>query len=168
MGIIRESIRCVHERAEKHPFAQSLIDGTISKSRWDTYLFNLLVIHKTIEDRAIIKKDELLRTDKLFLDLMDCRGGTPVVEHTRKYYEYLDSIDENKLWSHIYVHYLAHLYGGKIIREHIPWSSRFLVFDDSEGCIRYIRENCENADTDEAISAFESTIKIFDDLNSIP
>jgi heme oxygenase len=167
MAIARESIRCVHEEAEKHPFAQSLAQGTISRIQWDTYLFNWMVLHKTIEDRHLIKVDQLLRTDRLFYDLIDCRGRTPLVEHTLKYCEYLDSIDDDKLWSHIYVHYLAHLYGGRHIKEQITWTCRFLEFYNPEECIKYIRDNSENADTEEAISAFQWTIKIFDDLERI-
>ena len=168
MAISRESIRYVHEKAEKHPFAQSLAQGTICRSKWDAYLFNWMILHKTIEERHVIKKDQLLRTDRLFYDLIDCRGRTPLVGNTLKYCDYLNDIDVDKLWSHVYVHYLAHLYGGQHIREQINWSSRFLLFEDPEGCIKYIRDNCENADTDEAISAFDWTIKIFDDLDALP
>jgi heme oxygenase len=168
MKNIRESIKEIHEQAEKTLFAQSLVNGTVSKYQWDTYLFNWMVIHKEIEERHIIKKDELLRTDRLFYDLIDYRGATPMMKSTIKYLEHLKSLEIDKLWSHVYVHYLGHLYGGQHIRKKIMWSARCLQFDDHEGCIKYIRDNVKNADHDEAILAFEWVIKIYEEISKLP
>ena len=167
MKTLKESIASVHDKAEKTPLAKKMIAGTISEDDWLTYLSNLKQIHATIENRGVIKKPEVYRCDKISMDL-----GDNVSPHTRfrqstlDYCYYLQEIPEDKLWAHIYVHYLGHMYGGQYIKKNIPWTTNFLDFDDHKGCIEYIRENTADVKAKEAKVAFDWIIKIYNEIAS--
>lgn len=164
MKTLKESIASVHKKAEETPLAKRMIKGKISEDDWLTYLSNIMQVHMTIESRNVIEKPEVLRCDKIALDLGNVSSHTKFKKSMIDYCAYLEKLPEEKLWAHIYVHYLGHMYGGQFMKKNIEWSSNFLDFDDLEGCIEYVREKTADVKPAEAKKAFEWIIKIYEEI----
>jgi heme oxygenase len=167
MKTLKESTADIHKKAEETALSKELISGNISEDTWLTYLSNIIHVHMVIESRGLIEKQEVLRTGKIGLDLGSIDSAhLRLKKSTIEYCQYLEELPDNKLWAHIYVHYLGHLYGGQYIKKNIKWSSNFLDFEDHKGCIEYLREKTEDVKPKEAKVAFEWIIKIYDDIVS--
>jgi thiaminase len=70
-----EATRYLHHSAEKHPFAKSMIDGTISKQNWCDWLNALQQIHYAIDPYV---PDYAKRTHSLNHDLILMLPVTPI------------------------------------------------------------------------------------------
>jgi heme oxygenase len=163
---LKESIASVHKAAEETPLAKKMIDGSITEDEWLTYLSNLMQIHQVIENRNIIEKPEVLRCEKIAADLGNISSHNRFKKSMIEYCAYLQNLSEEKLWAHIYVHYLGHMYGGQFMKKNIKWSSNFLNFEDHKGCIDYIREKTLDVNPKEAKTAFSWIIKLYDEIFS--
>lgn len=166
MTTLKEATRAVHDEAEHTEWSKLLVSGTISKKQYVHYLYNLLEIHQAIEDRGVITNDLVKRVPSIINDIeaIDNSVMPDVLDSTWQYVDHLRHLPEELLWCHIYCHYLGYMYGGQMIKKAIPYSTTMLDFDDRMNSIAYIREHLENADHDEAISAFKWATRMFNDL----
>lgn len=166
MTTLKDVTRAVHDEAERTNWGKLLVSGNISRSQWVHYLFNLLEVHQAIEGRGVLTKPEVLRVRAIADDIeaTDTKVSPVVLDSTWRYVDYLRKLPDDKLWPHIYCHYLGYMYGGQMIKKAVPFSTTMLDFDDRPACIAYIREHLENADHDEAIAAFKWATLMFNDL----
>lgn len=163
MSTLKESVSEVHKLAEQTDWAKLLITGKIDHEQYAAHLVNLLSIHTLLEQRIKLPSD-LLRSEKILEDLSDLKITADVLDITNDYVEYLSKLTDSELMSHIYVHYLGSLYGGQYIKKVLAFSSNHLEFNNSEDCIRYIRELTHDCDHNEAIRAFSWTISVYKKL----
>lgn len=168
MSDLRTATHAVHQAAEETRISQMLVSGDFTKTEWAAFLSNQYLIRKAIEDRNIIKT-ELYSARRALADLTEL-GFEPtvsIVDATREYVSYLETLDEHKMWSHIYAIYLGDLYGGQMIRKalegHLPVS--MLTFEDRPQLIAYVRENLTDADEAEAVESFNWIIRIYKELH---
>lgn len=166
MATLKEVTRAAHDEAEHSEWGKHIISGNITKPQYIHYLHNLLNIHQAIELRNVITKKEVLRVPAIICDIEATNGTiSPVVlESTWRYIDHLNKLPDDKLWCHIYCHYLGYMYGGQMIKKSIPFSTTMLDFEDRPACVAYIRENIENCDHEEAIAAFKWAAVMFNDL----
>ena len=166
MTTLRDVTRAAHDEAEHSEWGKLVVSGNISKSQWVHYLYNLLEIHQAIESRNVITKKEMLRVPSIINDIeaTDSTISPVALDSTWKYIDHLNKLPDDKLWCHIYCHYLGYMYGGQLIKKAVPFSATMLDFEDRTGCIAYIREHIENADQDEAVAAFKWATLMFNDL----
>lgn len=75
-------------------------------------------------------------------------------------------VGDYDVWAHVYVHYLAPLYGGKIVKQSIQgrFPTRIYTFEDPEGCIAEVRKRCTVDLAREANLSFEMTTAYYTDL----
>ena len=164
MSTLKEAIAVKHKAAEETDFAKLLISGDLSRTQWDTYLFNMYHVHDSIERRGVLEKKEVLVCPKINVDLAGSSYYRLIASSALNYSNYLLELPVDKLWAHVYVHYLGHMYGGQYIKKNIKYNCSWLNFDDHKGCIEYIREKTKDADHDEANVAFDYMIDIYDEI----
>ena len=166
MTSLREHTNNIHDKAQNTEWSNLLISGNISKEQYAHYLHNLLEIHRAIESKNLITKDDILRVNAIQNDIdnIDITVSEDILPSTKEYIEYLRNLLDNKVWSHIYCHYLGYMYGGEIIKKSIPYSATMLEFNNCGDCISHVRNNLKDADPDEAVTAFKYIIKVFNDL----
>ena len=81
-------------------------------------------------------------------------------------YDYLKKLDKEKLDSHIYLNYLALLYGGQMIKSKIPGRGLLYDFDDQKDCIASIRAIQKDEWVEEVNKGYGFIIQILDELQA--
>lgn len=162
---LREAVQAEHLAAEKTDMAKALIHGPIAKKLYHGFLYNMCEIYNVIEQRMPDLPDSIKRYNKYLFDLeqLDERGDV-YLPTASLYVTYLKDVDNTALWAHIYVHYLGNMYGGQMIKKNIPWSSTHLDFDNPKESIAYVRANIVDINHEEAKTAFNYTLKLYDEL----
>lgn len=165
MTTLKESTAYEHKLAEETTFSQKLIFGEVSEASWLSLLANLYQIHSVIESRGLIEKPEVLRCSKLAEDLAGRATHLQFTKSTIDYCYHLETLSDEALWAHIYVHYLGYMFGGQFIKKKVKWSSNYLNFEDHHECVNYVREKTSSANHEEAKEAFRWIIKIYNELD---
>ena len=165
---LREAVKANHQTAEKTRWSQMMISGDMRIEQYAAMLYNLHPIYTELERTGLITKPEVMRAKLVQADL-DALGGTKhgLTLSTVYYTRYLETLDDDARWAHIYVHYLGNMYGGQMIGRRLPGQHTHLLFDDLKGCIAYVRDNLTNVTAQEANVAFEWTIRIYDELHNL-
>jgi heme oxygenase len=171
---LKDAIAEKHSLAEKMPFNQRMFRGELSKDEYILYLSQQLAIFDSIE-RFELPHPSLKRSVNIFLDikeLMELQDGEsldikPLVA-TNEYRKYLNTLTQEELLPHVYLNYLALMFGGQMMKAKTPGSGRMYEFDgdmrEIAGSIRAIQKD-EWAD--EANKALDYNISILDELQRV-
>jgi heme oxygenase len=167
MGTLKELTWDSHKRAEKTHIMHELLTDTISASLYCDLVYTKYLIYATIESRIKFQNSCVYRAYAAFNDWQHMRHSLPkCMECLDEYVAHLQTVPEDQLWAHVYVHYLAPLYGGQIIKKKIE--HRFPVslyeFADPTGAIAEVRGHLSADLAAEANLAFESTITYYNQL----
>lgn len=171
---LKEAIAEKHSLAEKMPFNQRMFKGELSKDEYILYLSQQLTIFDSIE-KFELPHPELNRSTKVFEDikeLMELKDGQSLhikpLESTNEYRKYLRSLTYEEILPHIYLNYMAIMFGGQMMKANVPGSGKMYEFDgdmrEIAGSIRAIQKD-EWAD--EANRALDFNIAIFDELQKL-
>jgi heme oxygenase len=168
---LKEAIAEKHSLAEKMPFNQRMFRGELSNEEYILYLSQQLAIFDAIE------KDELPhlslnRSNRIFEDikeLMDLKENESLdirpLESANEYRKYLNSLSKEEKLPHVYLNYLALMFGGQMIKSKVPGSGKMYEFagdiQEIAGSIRAIQKD-EWAE--EANKALDFNIAILDEL----
>jgi len=171
---LKDAIAEKHSLAEKMTFNQRMFNGELSKEEYTLYLCQQLAIFQAIE-RFPLPHNGLVRCPKVFEDireLMELEDGQGVqikpLVATNEYQKYLHSLTQEQLLPHVYLNYLAIMFGGQMMKAKTPGSGRMYEFDgdmrEIAGTIRAIQKD-EWAD--EANKALDYNINILDELQRV-
>lgn len=171
---LKEAIAEKHSLAEKMPFNQRMFRGELSKEEYILYLCQQLAIFKSIE-RFPLPHNGLIRCPNVFEDIKELMGlkdeqGLQIqpLESTKAYQKYLHSLTQEQLLPHIYLNYLAIMFGGQIMKSKVPGSGRMYEFNgdvrEIAGSIRAIQKDEWG---DEANKALDFNIAILDELQRV-
>jgi len=171
---LKEAIAEKHSLAEKMPFNQRMFKGELSNEEYILYLSQQLAIFDAIE-RFELPHPALKRSPNVFTDikeLMKLEEGAGLdirpLESTNEYRKYLNSLTQEELLPHVYLNYLALMFGGQMMKTNTPGSGKMYEFDgdmrEIAGSIRAIQKD-EWAD--EANKALDFNIAIFDELQRV-
>ena len=162
---LREAVKANHQAAEKTRWSQMMISGDMRIEQYAAMLYSMLPIYTELERTGLITKPQVLRARLVQSDL-DALGGTKhgLTLSTVYYTRYLETLEDRDRWAHIYVHYLGNMYGGQMIGRRLPGQHTHLMFHDLQECISYVRENLTDVRPEEANTAFQWTIRIYDEL----
>jgi hypothetical protein len=146
--------------------------GELSKSEYLEYLRQQSVLFTIIESRGTLPHPALAREKSIFEDITELEkevnSKTLHLESTKEYGVYLQSLDNTKLNAHIYLNYLALVYGGQIMKSKVPGSGKMYEFEDKQTAITSIRAIQQDSWADEANIGLDYVIKIYDELQNYP
>jgi heme oxygenase len=171
---LKEAIAEKHSLAEKMTFNQRMFNGELSKEEYILYLCQQLAIFNAIE-RFPLPHTALDRCPKVFEDikeLMELEDGKglqirPLVS-TNEYQKYLHSLTQEELLPHVYLNYLAIMFGGQMMKKNVPGSGKMYEFDgDMREIAGTIRAVQKDEWADEANKALDYNITIFDELQRV-
>ncbi len=168
---LKDAIAEKHSLAEKMPFNQRMFRGELTKEEYVLYLSQQLAIFDSIE-RDELPHPALNRSQNVFADikeLLEVEEGQgidirPLVS-TNEYRKYLNSLSKEEKLPHIYLNYLAIMFGGQMMKKNVPGSGKMYEFEgdmrEIAGSIRAIQKD-EWAD--EANRALDFNISILNEL----
>lgn len=171
---LKDAIAEKHSLAEKMPFNQRMFKGELSKEEYVLYLSQQLAIFDAIEVYEL-PHPALNRAENIFADikeLLEIQNGESVdikpLVATNEYRKYLNNLSQEELLPHVYLNYLALMFGGQMMKAKTPGSGKMYEFDgdmrEIAGSIRAIQKD-EWAD--EANKALDYNISILDELQRV-
>ena len=164
---LRESTAELHSKAEKMEFNQKMIKGELSKNEYLNYLYQQSVIFTIIEQHKLPHLD-LARESKIFDDIKELESEvnykTLHLESTKEYGVYLQSLNDEQILPHVYLNYLALVYGGQMIKTKVPGSGKMYDLNNMMECVGSIRAVQKDEWSDEVNKGFEFIINILNEL----
>ena len=168
---LKEAIAEKHSLAEKMTFNQRMFRGELSKEEYILYLCQQLAIFQAIE-RLPLPHTALDRCPKVFEDikeLMELEDGQGLqirpLESTNEYQKYLHSLTQEELLPHVYLNYLAIMFGGQMMKSKVPGSGKMYEFEgDMRELIGSVRAIQNDEMADEVNKGFQYIINILDEL----
>jgi heme oxygenase len=167
---LKEATGIKHKQAETMPFNTRMFRGLLSKNEYLLYLSQLLEIFKAIESKGLphisLKRAERVQADIDELKSQGCVNGQ-VLNSTNAYSEYLASLSYGQILPHIYLNYLAIVFGGQIIRKSVPSSGKMYDFDHIREAIQSIRDVQQDEWAAEVNKGFDYNIPVFEELETV-
>jgi hypothetical protein len=175
MGL-KEATSEKHRKAERMPFNVLMINGKLTAPQYEWYLQAQYKIFEAIEDNFELPHPALARKEAVKVDIdsvgMVAVAGKapqsvffPVSTKAIEYAEYLKSLTQEEVEPHIYLHYLALMFGGQMIKTKVPGKGAMYEFGDdmmaAAGAIRSIQQDDW---ADEVNKGFDYMIDIFKEL----
>jgi heme oxygenase len=168
---LKDAIAEKHSLAEKMTFNQRMFRGELSDEEYTLYLCQQLAIFDAIEVHEL-PHPALDRAGKVFEDIKELVGEgqiqiTPLVA-TNEYRKYLNTLTQEQLLPHVYLNYLALMFGGQMMKAKSPGSGRMYEFDgDMKEIVGSIRAIQKDEWADEANKALDYNINILDELQRV-
>ena len=168
---LKDAIAEKHSLAEKMIFNQRMFNGELSNDEYILYLCQQLAIFDAIEAHTL-PHPALDRAGRVFEDIKELTGEgqiqiTPLVA-TNEYRKYLNTLTQEELLPHVYLNYLALMFGGQMMKAKVPGSGRMYEFDgDMKEIVGSIRAIQKDEWGDEANKALDFNINILDELQRV-
>lgn len=169
MVSLKEAIQKKHTQAEQTLFNQRMFRGELTNIEYARYVFQLYGIFNVIE-RYPLPHPSLKRTTRALDDVMELTDSEQVVTYvspTLDYINYLESLSQENLLPHVYLNYLALMFGGQLMKDKVPGSGRIYEFENTKEAMMSIRAIQKDEWADEANIALDYNIRIFDELQRI-
>jgi len=170
MGRLKEETDELHRKAEQMPFNKRMMRNELTDNEYGQYLRVMKGIYGTIESQSEPLHPNLPRFERIQQDLdeLDVDFSSDIGDYAQSYIRYLTLLDETQLQAHMYLHYLAIVYGGQMIKSNVPGTGNLYDFEDVSAITRKIRavqgEN-EESWIPEVKIGFRYMIEIFDELD---
>lgn len=166
---LREAIELKHREAERKPFNVRMLRGELSSSEYLMYLYQLYEMFAVLE-RHELPHPSLYRMPQLIADIKEL--STDVIQpmtlpSTHAYCQYLMHLSSEQILPHIYLHYLALLYGGQTIKTKVPGSGTLYHVDDWVNAIQSIRAIQRDEWGDEANAGLDYFMRMLDELQNL-
>ena len=164
MGL-REATAELHSKAEKMEFNQRMFRGELSNDEYLNYLIQQSYIFQDIEGRNL-PHPNLNRLSAINDDINELGGYKfKISKPTTDYVVYLGDLNQSSLNAHIYLNYLALVYGGQIMKSKVPGSGKMYEFEgEMMELISSVRAIQKDEWADEVNKGFQYIINILDEL----
>ncbi len=166
---LKEAIAEKHSLAEKMPFNQKMFRGELNNEEYANYLTQQYAIFNTLEKNPL-PHPSLNRKDLVKADIIELVGedyNVSLLLSTAHYCDYLTTLTAEEQQPHIYLNYLAIMFGGQMMKEKTPGSGRMYEFEDMREAAGSIRAIQKDEWADEANKALDYNINILDELHRI-
>jgi heme oxygenase len=164
---LKEATSAKHQQAERMPFNVRMFRGLLTKDQYALYLHQQLQIFSAIES-VDVPHVSLKRTARVQEDINELKNqghhSEMALDSTNAYADYLRSLSYQEILPHIYLNYLALVFGGQMIKKSVPSSGQMYAFDDLQEVIQSIRSVQKDTWADEVNKGFDFTIRIFEQL----
>ena len=167
MLALKEATSEKHRAAERMPFNIRMFKGQLSKEEYLLYLVQQKHLFESLE-RDPLPHPALHRVPAVEQDMAELTaagarlGG--VLPSTAAYASYLDGLDAQGRLPHVYLHYLALMFGGQMMKSKVPSSGKMYDFSEMQDALQAVRRVQQDAWADEVNMGFDYTIGIFQEL----
>jgi heme oxygenase len=164
---LKEATAELHSKAEKMMFNQRMFRGELSQHEYLNYLIQQSYIFQEIENRNL-PHPNLQRLSSINEDINELGGYSfKISKPTTDYVVYLGDLNQNQLNAHIYLNYLAIMFGGQMIKSKVPGSGKMYEFEgDMRELIGSVRAIQKDEMADEVNKGFQYIINILDELQT--
>jgi len=164
---LKEATAELHSKAEKMMFNQRMFRGELSQYEYLNYLIQQSYIFQEIENRKL-PHPNLKRLSSINEDINELGGYKfKISKPTSDYVIYLGDLNQNSLNAHIYLNYLAIMFGGQMMKSKVPGSGKMYEFEgDMRELIGSVREIQKDEMADEVNKGFQYIINILDELQT--
>ncbi len=164
---LREATAEKHKIAEKMPFNQRMMQKQLSKLDYLNYINQHFEIFTVIETNDL-PHPSLNRTQLISLDIqelqLELKAPNVVLNSTNLYVAYLQNLSYQDLLPHIYLNYLAVMFGGQIIKKVVPSTGNMYEFENMNEAASTIRVLQKDEWADEVNKGFDFNIAILEEL----
>ncbi|MFM8913850.1 MAG: biliverdin-producing heme oxygenase [Flammeovirgaceae bacterium] len=166
---LKEATSAKHKLAERMPFNARMFRGLLTKEQYLMYLTQQLQIFQAIEQIGLphesLKRIELIQSD---IDELNAEGysANMILASTKAYSDYLSSLSYQEVLPHIYLNYLALVFGGQMMKKSVPSAGRMYTFDNMQDAVQSIRAVQNDNWADEVNKGFDYNISIFEELEA--
>lgn len=166
---LKEATSEKHKQAERMPFNGRMFRGLLRREEYVLYLNQLLEIFKAIEGVGL-PHESLSRVDRVQADIDElvAQGfsSDTILASTKSYTDYLSALSKEEILPHVYLNYMAIMFGGQMIKKAVPSSGQMYEFSDMENAVRSIRNVQRDEWADEVNKGFDFNIALFEDLET--
>lgn len=167
MGL-KEATHAKHKEVEFAPFNVLMFKGELTGEQYSEYLLSQLEIFSSIEENFQLPHENLLRKSTVIEDLKSL--GVYQLEFadnaSLKYGFYLRSLTQDTIMPHVYLNYLAIMFGGQMMKAKTPGAGNMYEFENMMECAGAIRAIQTDEWADEVNKGFDFLIEIFKELES--
>lgn len=177
---LKELTKERHKEAESCEFNVRMMQGNLTKHEYLQYLGQLYMLFEHLDELAYFMMPPNVQGDfqRRYRILDDMREITDdissitLVPSTVKYYMYLDTMvaeyDDIRAYGHIYLNYMALLYGGQFMKTKVPSSGELYNFyDKNDEIISAIRSIEPQINPDEVNLGYDFYIGMFNELQEL-
>ncbi|MBX2962283.1 MAG: biliverdin-producing heme oxygenase [Cyclobacteriaceae bacterium] len=167
---LKEATAEKHKQAERMPFNIRMFRGQLSKDEYRLYLVQQAEIFNAIEAKGTphpsLNRHTLVQAD---IEELKEAGSTTdeLLESTRTYVSHLNSLLGNDILPHVYLNYLAIMFGGQMMKKAVPSTGRMYDFDNMQEAMMAVRQVQRDDWADEVNKGFDYLITIFDELEKV-
>jgi heme oxygenase len=165
---LKEATAEKHKLAERMPFNGLMYSGRLTGSQYGEYLKSQLAIFATLENNFEFPNEGLKRVSAVsedlgFLGIADVSTD----KATELYIQYLKGLTQDDANAHIYLNYLAIMFGGQIMKEKTPGQGKMYDFENMMESANSIRAIQKDEWADEVNRGFDFMIEIFKELDDV-
>ena len=166
MKPLKEATHDKHKEAERMPFNVAMFKGELTKEQYAKYLLSQLEIFSAIEENFEMPHEGLKRKYAVMEDLksLDFHQLELVDNATLNYANYLRGLNQETINAHIYLNYLAIMFGGQMMKRMTPGAGNMYEFEDMNESAATIRAIQKDEWADEVNKGFDFMIEIFKEL----
>jgi len=164
---LKEATAELHSKAEKMDFNQRMFAGKLSNDEYLNYLIQQSYIFQEIENREL-PHSNLQRLSSINEDINELGGYKfKISKPTTDYVVYLGDLNQSSLNAHIYLNYLAIMFGGQLMKSKVPGSGKMYEFEgDMMELIGSVRAIQKDEWATEVNKGFQYIINILDELQT--
>jgi heme oxygenase len=166
MKPLKEATHDKHKEAERMLFNVKMFKGELTKEQYAKYLLSQLEIFSAIEENFQMPHEGLKRKYAVIEDLksLDFHQLEIVDNATLKYAEYLRGLTQEEVNAHVYLNYLAIMFGGQMMKKNTPGDGNMYEFENMMECAGSVRAIQKDEWADEVNKGFDFMIEIFKEL----
>ena len=165
MKPLKEATHIKHKEVERMPFNAKMFKGHLTKEQYGWYLRSQLGIFRALEDNFEFPHEGLKRIEAVAFDLMSLGIDNLVCDiATREYATYLRGLSQEDANAHIYLNYLAIMFGGQMMKKATPGPGKMYEFENMKECMESVRAIQTDEWADEVNRGFDFMIKIMKNL----
>lgn len=166
---LKEATSAKHKQAETMAFNIRMFEGLLSKNEYLFYLNQQLQIFKAIESIGL-PHESLARVAHVREDMEELmeqgHSGNLVLNSTQTYADYLASLSYEQVLPHVYLNYMAIMFGGQMIKKKVPSTGKMYDFENMGDAKQSIRDVQKDEWADEVNKGFDFNISIFEELET--
>jgi heme oxygenase len=166
MKPLKEATHDKHKEVERMPFNVKMFKGELTNEQYAQYLTSQLGIFSIIEDNFEMPHEGLKRKYAVSKDISSLNIGRTIKtdEATLRYVNYLKDLDQETVNAHIYLNYLAIMFGGQMMKRVTPGDGNMYEFEDMNESAAHIRAIQKDEWADEVNRGFDFMIDIMGEL----